>query len=188
MYWSAVLVALTPPGVVTVTSTVPADCAGTVAVIWVSDTTVKPDAGTEPNSTADAPVNPLPDIVRVAPPLSGPADGETAVNVAECDSALADCYSGQEGPYSWTFTLNAAQIADLANGLAKGSIDFGYRWDQNTPPISDPFFGDSNGYDLQYVEAGPATIGVSTPEPATVLFCFCGIAGIVALRRRFRKV
>ena len=30
-----------PPGVVTVTSTVPAACAGEVAVIWVAETTVK---------------------------------------------------------------------------------------------------------------------------------------------------
>src|SRR5581483_6678648 len=40
VYWSAELVALVPPVVVTVTSTVPAEPAGAVAVIWVALLTV----------------------------------------------------------------------------------------------------------------------------------------------------
>lgn len=120
--------------------------------------------------------------------LGDSTDGEEAVEVAECDSASANCYSGEEGPYNWSLTLDSTEIADLANGLEDGSIDFGYTWDQGTPPISDPIFGDSNGYDLQYVNAGAATLQVAySPEPATVLFCFSGIAGILALRR-FRRV
>lgn len=115
--------------------------------------------------------------------LGDTTDGEEAVEVAECDNTSDNCYSGQEGPYSWSLTLDAGQIADLATGLADGSIDFGYTWDQDTPPISDPTFGDANGYDLQYVNAGAATLDVYTPEPATFLFCFGGFAGIAALRR-----
>jgi len=115
--------------------------------------------------------------------LGDAADGEQAVEVAQCDSALANCYSGQQGPYTWSFTLEGAQITALANGLANGRIDFGYTWGQGTPAIPDPFFGDANGYDPQYVNAGPATLDVYTPEPATVLFCVSGLAGIVALRR-----
>jgi hypothetical protein len=115
-------------------------------------------------------------------------DGEEALEVATCDDASLNCYSGEEGPYAWSLTLDAAQIADLSNGLANGALDFGYTWDQNTPPIPDAIFGDSNGYDPQYVEAGPATLNAyTTPEPATFLFCFLGIAGIVVLRR-FRTV
>ena len=41
MYWSAALVALVPPGVVTVTSTVPDAPAGAVAVMVVELLTVK---------------------------------------------------------------------------------------------------------------------------------------------------
>ena len=40
MNWSAELVALVPAGVMTVTSTVPADPAGETAVTWVAETTV----------------------------------------------------------------------------------------------------------------------------------------------------
>ncbi len=52
-----------------------------------------------------------------------------AVEVAACDSISANCYSGQEGPYSWSATLTQAEIAALAPALAAGSIDFGYTWD-----------------------------------------------------------
>src|SRR2546430_8924406 len=62
---------LTPPGVVTVTSTVPAPCTGAVAVIWPSPFTMK-EAGASPNFTALAPENPDPVITTEAPPLVGP--------------------------------------------------------------------------------------------------------------------
>src|SRR5208283_830056 len=72
---SAGEVALVPPGVVTVTSTVPAEPAGETAVIWVVEVTVKLDAAVVPNITAVAPVNPVPVIVTVVPPATGPAAG-----------------------------------------------------------------------------------------------------------------
>ena len=75
MYWSAELVALVPPVVVTVMSTVPAVPAGEVAVIWVSLSTVKLCAGVLPKLTAVAPVKPVPVIVTVVPPVVGPAVG-----------------------------------------------------------------------------------------------------------------
>jgi hypothetical protein len=105
---------------------------------------------------------------------------ETALEVAPCDDILDDCYSNENGPTGWTATLTQTQIADLATGLAGGSLDFTYTWDNNTE-FAFP------GYD-QFVYASPATIDVSyTPEPATFLICFGGIAGIVALRR-FRQL
>jgi len=42
-----------PAEVVTVTSTVPADPGGDVAVIWVGESTVNDEAACEPNMTAD---------------------------------------------------------------------------------------------------------------------------------------
>jgi hypothetical protein len=112
---------------------------------------------------------------------------EEAVEVASCDSTAANCYSGQNGPYNWTATLTSAQVAALAPALAAGSVDFTYTWDSNPPaqPIPDPL--SSTGYDPQYVYVGAATLDITpTPEPATVLFCFSGLAGLAAFRR-FRK-
>jgi hypothetical protein len=110
---------------------------------------------------------------------------EEAVEVASCDNSSLNCYSGQEGPYSWTATLTAPQIALLAPALQAGSIDFSYVWG-SSPPLPD-FFAPT-GFDLQNVYAGAATLAVTvSPEPATVLICFSGLAGVVVLRR-FRKV
>ena len=74
-------VALVPPGVVTVTSTVPAVPAGETAVIWVAEVTVKLDAETVPNFTTVAPVNPVPVTVTVVPPATGPDAGVIPVTV-----------------------------------------------------------------------------------------------------------
>jgi hypothetical protein len=74
-------VAEVPPGVVTVTSTVPASPAGEVAVMLVALTTVNEVAAVLPKLTAVAPVNPLPVMVTSAPPASGPAVGEIPVTV-----------------------------------------------------------------------------------------------------------
>ena len=63
-----------PPGVVTVTSTVPVP-AGLSAVIVVSLTTVTSVAGVVPKSTAVAPVKPVPVIVTNVPPAGGPMVG-----------------------------------------------------------------------------------------------------------------
>jgi len=62
---SAELVRLVPPGVVTVTSTVPLQ-AGEVAVIEAGELTVQPGgAGVLPKSTAVAPVKPAPVMVEL---------------------------------------------------------------------------------------------------------------------------
>jgi len=81
VYWSAPEVADVPPPVVTVTSTVPAAPAGAVAVIEVSELTVKPSAFAAPNFTAVAPEKPVPVIVTGVPPAVGPAVGEIDVTV-----------------------------------------------------------------------------------------------------------
>jgi hypothetical protein len=78
--WSAALVALVPPGVVTVTSTVPIVPAGAVAVMLVGLLTVKV-AAVAPKSTAVAPANPLPPTVTDVVPVLGPEVGLRPVTV-----------------------------------------------------------------------------------------------------------
>ena len=78
MNWSAALVALVPPGVVTMTSTVPVP-AGAVALMLVALLTVKLEAAVVPNFTALAPVKPVP--VTVTEVLFGPELGLTPVTV-----------------------------------------------------------------------------------------------------------
>lgn len=105
---------------------------------------------------------------------------ETAVEVASCDNILDDCYSAQDGPTSWTYSLTPSDLSTLASAISNGSLDFTYTWDNNTQVAF-------SGYD-QYVYAGAPTLDIAaTPEPATVLICLVGLAGIAA-RRRFRRV
>jgi hypothetical protein len=80
--WSALLVADVPPGVVTVTSTVPAVWAGDVTVMVVPlPPTVKVVTTVLPKLTAVAPVKLLPVMVTLVPPAIGPPVGETPVTV-----------------------------------------------------------------------------------------------------------
>lgn len=81
MKWSAVEVAEVPPGVVTVTSSVPAVPVGSVAVIWVLEFTTKPGAGVVAKSTALAPVRLVPVMTTLVPPVTGPVEGLRAVTV-----------------------------------------------------------------------------------------------------------
>jgi hypothetical protein len=77
VYWSAALVALVPPGVVTVTSTVPVPV-GAVAVIVVAFVTAKV-AAEVPKFTALAPLKPVPVIETDVP--FGPEIGLTPVTM-----------------------------------------------------------------------------------------------------------
>ena len=73
--WSAELVLLVPPAVVTRTSTVPALPTGETAVICVALFTVKDVAAVAPKLTAVAPLKPVPVITTVFPPTVGPEVG-----------------------------------------------------------------------------------------------------------------
>src|SRR5579863_756567 len=73
--WSPDEVAEVPPAVVTVTSTVPADSAGDVAVICVPELTVKVVAAVPPKFTALAPDRLVPVMMTVVPPAVGPLVG-----------------------------------------------------------------------------------------------------------------
>ena len=71
-----------PPGVVTVMSTVvPAEPAGDIAVIEISLLTVKLVAAVAPNLTAVEPVKPVPVIATEVPPAARPVVGEMLVTV-----------------------------------------------------------------------------------------------------------
>jgi hypothetical protein len=77
---SADVFAEVPPGVVTVTSSVPVP-AGDFTVIWLSFTTTRLVAAVQSNFTDVAPVKPDPVIVTEVPPAAGPVAGEMAVTV-----------------------------------------------------------------------------------------------------------
>src|SRR5258707_13110330 len=78
--------ALVPPAVVTVTSTVPTP-AGEVAVIWVALLTVKEAAALLPKLTAVAPEKLVPVMVTLVPPDVGPVFGLTLVTVGAAHCA-----------------------------------------------------------------------------------------------------
>ena len=62
-----------PPGVTTVTLTVPACAAGLVTTIWVA-VSLTIVAAVDPNFTAVALARPVPVITTDVPPAIGPAD------------------------------------------------------------------------------------------------------------------
>lgn len=64
-----------PPGVVTVTSTVPADSAGDVSVQTVADKQLTTLPGKTPKLAVMPKTKPVPEIVTTVPPGSGPALG-----------------------------------------------------------------------------------------------------------------
>ncbi len=68
--------ALVPAGVVTVTSTIAAPCAGETAVISVEESTVKL-AAVEAKFTALAATKPVPVMTTVVAPVAGPVAGLT---------------------------------------------------------------------------------------------------------------
>ena len=102
MNWSAELVALVPPGPVTVTSTVP-DPAGEVAVIDVAELTVTPVAALPPKETVSPAAKFVPVTVTVVPPDAGPLAGETALTVGTGGGVpLHVTITGEE--FAWMFT------------------------------------------------------------------------------------
>ena len=95
-------------GVVTVTSTLPAEPAGDVAVIDVSEMTVNAAAVPTRSRRRSTPVKPVPVIVTGVPPAAGPAEGLTPV------TAGADAYvnSSAELP-----------VADVPPGVVTVRLD-----------------------------------------------------------------
>jgi hypothetical protein len=100
---SAEVIAEVPFGVVTVTSTTPADPAGDIPIIMPEETTLNVATGVLPKFTAVAPVKFVPLIVTNVPPATGPLVGEIPVTV------------GVKGP---TYVYSSAtEIADVPLGV-----------------------------------------------------------------------
>ena len=70
-----------PPGVTTLTSTVPALPAGLLSTIWLAVSLVKVVTTVVPKSTAVAPARFVPVMVTFVPPANGPAAGLMPVTV-----------------------------------------------------------------------------------------------------------
>src|SRR5712691_3478267 len=105
MYWSRRDGSVVPAEVVTVTSTVPAACAGLTAVIVASSTTLKLAADAAPKLTPVTPVlNPVPLIVTDVPPATGPLFGVTPVT-ATCGRSEAPTLNDQV--YDLLLTVSA---------------------------------------------------------------------------------
>ncbi len=81
MNWSALLVDDVPPGVVTVTCTVPTEPAGLTAVSEVLLVYVTEVLALAPKVTDEPEVKPVPVMVTELPPAWAPADGLTPVTV-----------------------------------------------------------------------------------------------------------
>jgi hypothetical protein len=75
------LVALVPPGVVTVIFTVPADSAGDIAVMDVDESTITVPAATPPNITVAPDVKPVPVMATDVPPLVEPVVGDMELTI-----------------------------------------------------------------------------------------------------------
>ena len=102
MNWSAELVALVPPGPVTVTSTVP-DPDGEVAVIDVAELTVTPVPAFAPKATVSPAAKFVPVMVTAVPPAAAPEAGETPLTVGAGGGVpLHVTITGAE--FAWMFT------------------------------------------------------------------------------------
>jgi hypothetical protein len=77
-----------PAGVLTVTSTVPDDAKGEVAVMLVVDVTVKSVAGLSPNEMPSTSAKFVPVMVTLVPPPVGPLLGLIPVTVGAPAAAL----------------------------------------------------------------------------------------------------
>ena len=75
------MAAVNPPGVVTITRTVPAFSVGATALSWVGETNVTVADAVAPNFTLAPGTNPVPVIVTVFPPAVEPASGVILVTV-----------------------------------------------------------------------------------------------------------
>ncbi|HEX9040945.1 MAG TPA: hypothetical protein VF838_07930, partial [Trebonia sp.] len=102
MNWSAELVALVPPGPVTVTSTVP-DPAGDVTVIDVAETTLTPVPALAPNDTVSPAAKPVPLIVTTVPPAAGPLTGESPLT-AGAGGGVPPHVTITGAEFTWMFT------------------------------------------------------------------------------------
>lgn len=149
MNLSAATTGLVPPGVVTVMSTVP-DPDGTVALIWVSDTTEKPAAGTVPKTTPVAPVKPVP--VMVTDDAAGPEEGLTPDTLGTGGIGLM---YAEEAAGVWSEVVEIERVEPVLAGLVT-PVRLTVRW---SPALT--------GWPLLMAMVKVALLFDSTPAHAT---------------------
>ncbi len=94
-----------PLGLCTTTSVAPGACAGVVAVIVVSFTTVNAVPAVPPKVTPVPPVKPVPVMVTAVPPVSGPLVGVREVTVGAARKVKVP---GPESPFGPVTTTSVA--------------------------------------------------------------------------------
>src|SRR3989442_1657961 len=115
MNWSAALVALDWPPTVTITSNVPATCAGVVALICVALTTLTLVAGVPPTVTVALASKFVPVIVIAVPPAIGPEGGLTPVTVGAGGGGAAYVnWAAGLVALDWPFTATAPPTVTVA--------------------------------------------------------------------------
>src|SRR3989442_7788758 len=115
MNWSAALVALDWPPTVTITSNVPATCAGVVALICVALTTLTLVACVPPTVTVALASKFVPVIVIAVPPAIGPEVGLTPVTVgAGGGGATYVNWSAGLVTLDWPFTVTITSATPAA--------------------------------------------------------------------------
>ncbi len=123
---------------VTVTSTVPTVPAGLMALIWLSETTVK-EAGVEPKLTAVVPVKPVPAIVTGVPPADEPDEGLRAIRSGAFHVPTTGVPAKLAGPYT---KVSSAKPLSLLFRRKKVELLESYRPTVSSPtPVQSPVMG-----------------------------------------------
>jgi hypothetical protein len=107
-----------PTDVVTVTSTVPTEPAGAIAVTELSLTNVYDVACVSPKATASTPVKPLPEIVTEVPPAVVPDVGEMPVTVGGAAVVVATVGDVVTATVVVVAVVEAATVMVCVAGLA----------------------------------------------------------------------
>jgi hypothetical protein len=114
---SAALAALVPLGVITLMSTMPLPAAGEIAVMLLAEFTVKLVAGVPPNSTAVAPVKPVPVMVTEVPPAVVPLAGLRPV-IAGAAALIVNVAPDDVPPELVTVTVAVPGVAIRPGGTS----------------------------------------------------------------------
>jgi hypothetical protein len=204
---SPLLMALVPPAVVTLTSTVLlAAPAGLVAVIWVALLTVKVVAAVAPKATAVAPVRFVPVIVTDVPPAGGPPLGtrELTVGAAVMYVNLSPALMALVPPavvtvtstvllaapaglvaVIWVALLTAKVVAAVApKATAVAPVRLVPVIVTEVPPAGGPPLGTREltvGAAVRYVNLSPALMALVTPATVTRTSTVPEPAGLVAV-------
>src|SRR3989442_1757360 len=181
MNWSAALVALDWPPTVTITSNVPATCAGVVALICVALTTLTLVAGVPPTVTVALASKFVPVIVIAVPPAIGPEVGLTPVTVgAGGGGATYVNWAAGLVTLDWPFTVTITSATPAAGAGVVALMVIA------VPPAVGPEAGLTpvtvGGGGATYVNWSAALVALDWPPTVTTTSATpAAWAGVVAL-------